>query len=249
MVQKALYPEGKGVCHVVMLHPPAGVAGGDHLNIDIRIGQHAQAVVTTPGATRWYKSNGHPSSQYVDIQIDENAHLDYLPCENIFFNQVIANTALNIHQSIGSSLIAWEMMQLGRVAAGENWSESRLKFSTALYLEKQLVWVDCSGLDSCSMSRFSPSGLDGYEVFGTMWFSSKKVTREMSETLSANLPWSPGLRAGVTHINLGHDHSLMVIRALTHETEQIRDLFIEAWLQMREAVCGLPPQPLRLWRT
>jgi hypothetical protein len=28
-IQKALYPEGSELCHAIVLHPPAGICGGD----------------------------------------------------------------------------------------------------------------------------------------------------------------------------------------------------------------------------
>ena len=57
-VQKALYPEGPGVCQVVVVHPPGGIVGGDSLTIEVDAGQRAHAQLTTPGAAKWYRSAG-----------------------------------------------------------------------------------------------------------------------------------------------------------------------------------------------
>ena len=38
-VQKMLWPEKTGVCHAIIVHPPAGIAGGDHLTFIIHVAE------------------------------------------------------------------------------------------------------------------------------------------------------------------------------------------------------------------
>ena len=57
-VQKPLYPEGPGVCQVIVVHPPGGIAGGDELNLEVKTREKTSALLTTPGAAKWYRSAG-----------------------------------------------------------------------------------------------------------------------------------------------------------------------------------------------
>ena len=43
-IQKMLWPESNGICHAIIVHPPAGIAGGDHLTFDMQVDANAHAL-------------------------------------------------------------------------------------------------------------------------------------------------------------------------------------------------------------
>ncbi len=82
-ILQSLYPEGDAVCHNVLVHPPGGLVGGDTLALSVTASAASHGLITTPGATRFYRSNGELAAQRTDITLSDSARLEWLPLEAI----------------------------------------------------------------------------------------------------------------------------------------------------------------------
>src|SRR6476620_11342443 len=83
VVQRPFYPEGD-VAHVYLVHPPGGVVGGDQLRLNVLAREGAHALITTPAATKFYRSDGRVAHQRQEIVADA-ASIEWLPQETIVF--------------------------------------------------------------------------------------------------------------------------------------------------------------------
>ncbi|MGT2505360.1 urease accessory protein UreD [Cupriavidus basilensis] len=250
LVQKPLYPEGAGgaICHVVILHPPAGVAGGDSLEIDVTVEAGAHAVLATPGATKWYKSLGREAAQRVTLTLQAGARMDWLPQENIVFEDAHARLATTVTVAPGASAIGWDAVVLGRQASGETWARGSLAMETMVNGGARPLWIESAQLDAGSALRHAVAGLDGLNVMGTLWAVGEGATQELAEALAEQLPYGPDLRAGVTRF--GQDgQSMLLLRVLGAQMEAVRHLMVSAWSALREPIHGVAARPLRLWAT
>ena len=95
-VLQRLYPEGDAICHHVLVHPPGGIAGGDVLDIDATLAPGSHAVVTTPGATRFYRSAGASAVQRARLRLQAGARLEWLPLETLAYDGCIAENHLRL---------------------------------------------------------------------------------------------------------------------------------------------------------
>lgn len=249
-VQKPLYPEGD-ICHGVVLHPPAGVAGGDRLDIDIAVAPGAHAVLATPGATKWYKSLGRDAAQHVRIDVAEGARLDWLPQENIVFDDARARIGTDVDVAPGGSAIGWDAVVLGRLASGERWASGSLWLDTRIACAGRALWIEQSHFDAASPLRGAVAGLDGLPILGTLWAVGQGATQELAEALAASLPYRPDLRAGVTCLAAAGPASMpmLLMRVLGRDMEAVRHLMIDGWQVLRQPLHGVPARPLRLWAT
>src|SRR5688500_17423187 len=68
-VQRPFYPEGADLCHVYVLHPPGGLAGGDRVNVNVMLESGARALLTTPAATKFYRTLGRDAVQLNTLRI------------------------------------------------------------------------------------------------------------------------------------------------------------------------------------
>ena len=65
-MQRPFYP-GDGVCHLPA--PAGGLVGGDELVLDVDVEPARAALLTTPAATKFYRSDGAPSVQRQTLRV------------------------------------------------------------------------------------------------------------------------------------------------------------------------------------
>lgn len=249
LIQRALYPEGRAICHAVLLHPPSGIAGGDVIDIDVCVGSGAHATLTTPGATRWYKNNGRQARQTIRLHVAAGGRLDWLPLESIFFEQTNAVQQTEIDLDGSAAAIGWEMAQLGSILNATHWDEGTVFSGITLRVDGQMLWVDQGRLDATSSLRNSVAGLAGQPVFGTLWCYGEALSPATVETLAETLPWHHELRSGITEIASSGGKALVLVRAIGLHAEDVRGLLTKIWQRLRAEVLGVDGQLLRLWST
>src|SRR3982751_6739788 len=74
-ILQSLYPEGDAVCHNVLVHPPGGLVGGDTLDIRVRAATGSHGLITTPGASRFYRSDVELALQRTSLAVEAGARL------------------------------------------------------------------------------------------------------------------------------------------------------------------------------
>ncbi len=197
-VLKALYPEGDAVCHAVIVHPPGGIVAGDQLQIALDVEPHAHALVTTPGATRFYRSEGAVASQVLSAVVREAARLEWVPQETIVHDAAQAANRLAFKLERGASMIGWDIVCLGLPAAGESFQTGRLD----QHLEVGEGWLERARIDASDQRLLqSPLGLAGRPVIATAWVAWGSLWQGMCRPRTARSCWkrrvacsTPGLR-------------------------------------------------------
>jgi len=243
VVQKPFYPEGPEVCHSVVLHPPGGIAGGDVLELDIGVSGSARALITTPGATKWYRSAGPNAEQHVRIQIAEDASLEWLPQESIVFDrsQVRMRTLVNLAPR--ARYVGWDVTRLGRTASGERFEAGELRSRTEILRAGRRLWGDYARIEGGAALLQSPAGLAGYPIMGTLLAAGLDIERGLLDACRAIAPDAEA-RWGVTTLP-----GVFAARFLGHSSESARAYFVALWRLLRPALLGREASAPRIWAT
>ncbi|MDO9148879.1 MAG: urease accessory protein UreD [Hydrogenophaga sp.] len=246
-ILKSLYPEGDAICHNVIIHPPGGLVGGDVLDVLLHVEAGAHALVSTPGATRFYATDHAVATQHVRIELDAGARLEWLPLEAIAYPGCLAQNTVRATLGAGAEWLGWDVTALGLPSAGQPFDTGR--FSQRLEIPG--LWLEQAHLDASDTRLLnSPLGLDGQRCLGTMWLAcGTALTRERREQLldvvRSVLATAPAqVRAGATCPNA----NMLVLRAVAPLVEPLMALFQEVWAELRPAAWGLTGTPPRIWR-
>jgi urease accessory protein len=112
-----------------------GVLAGDRLALDVEVQAGAAAQITTTGCTRLYRNRpgAVDSEQCARFSIGDAALLEYLPDAVIPYagSRHIQRTEFRLGR--GATLLWWEVLAPGRLAAGERFAFERLRVQTEVY--------------------------------------------------------------------------------------------------------------------
>jgi urease accessory protein len=236
-VQRPFYPEG-GVCHVYLLHPPGGVVAGDKLAIRVNADTGAEALVTTPAAGKFYRSDGPEARLAVTLQVAEDAALEWLPQETIVFEGALVASDMRIELQSGARFIGWEILSLGRPAAGEGFAKGAARLDWRITLDGQPFYLERQRLDAAAFS--GNWGLRGRAALGTLF--AYPATPSQLEAVRGLISEAPG--QGVTLID-----GLLICRALDPRADVLRQLFLRVWEIIRPGTIGREACPPRIWAT
>lgn len=242
VIQKPFYPEQE-TCHVYLIHPPGGVVGGDRIELNVNVHEHAHALITTPAANKFYRSAGPWADVVQRFHVADDAMFEWLPQENILFDKANINLQTRIELGKQSRLLAWEMQCLGRPASQETFANGQLKQNIELWQDNKPLLIERSLIDGHSEMMSAQWGLAGFSVLAT-FILFPASTAELEEVRKiANRP-AEDIRFSSSLIG-----EVLVCRGLAQQAEPLRALFVDIWQKLRPPVLNKTAVIPRIWNT
>jgi len=234
--------DGSGVATLMLLNPTGGVFGGDVLESSVTLGPGTHVCLTTPAATRVYRSTGPPAVQRFVASVGKGACLEYLPGHLIPSPGARFRQTTEVSLAAGATLLLADAWVVGRMARGERWRFDELDLGLVVRDERGLLLKERSLLD-----RVRRDGLGGTEGFGYLatfvavspstedWAG---LARQIFDMLAA---LDVGARFGVSALGRGG----LIARLLCPSAPALEGSVFTLWATCRRLLLGLPPIPLR----
>ena len=243
VVQKSLYPEGDAVCHNIILHPPGGIAGGDSLALEARLGEGSAALLTTPGAGKWYKSTGATAQVSQRFDLARGAALEWLPQPSIVFDRARASAKTEIFLEQEALYLGWDITCMGRTASGERFDSGELRQKTEVWQQGRRLWCEYARLAGDDAMLASAAGMAACTVSGTLIAAGLDIQKALLEQCRGVATDSEG-QSGITVLP-----RVLLARYLGHSSEAAMRYFVALWSLLRPALAGRSAVPPRIWNT
>ncbi|WP_242578181.1 urease accessory protein UreD [Chroococcus sp. FPU101] len=243
-IQRSFYPEGTEICHSVLLHTAGGVVGGDNLTQTIHLQNNAQTVITTTAAAKIYRSNGAIATQTINIQLEDNACLEWLPQETIIFDGAVYQQDLRVELGQNATWFAWDITRLGRSARGERFRTGEWRSHTEVWRNGSPLWIDRQGLVANEEMLDSPQGLAGYPVIASLICIGQPISATTFEQIRHR--WHDGNYQGETGLTQTLEDGLLC-RYRGFSTTEARHWLTLVWHDLRQSLLERSPIIPRVW--
>ena len=253
-----------GTCYLLLLNPTGGVLCGDRLHTEVTVEEGARVCLSTPSATRVYRSSGLAAELKSNLRVGRNATLEYVPDHMIPHAGFALHQSLRIEMEEGSRGIFFDGFAAGRIALGERWMFRDFDSRTDIFLQGRPIFANRTKIggtcpvplphvvipsdrqESRELSSCSPAALGrmaDYVYCGSLLIVADKFDnwRELVEKLRAELDSIAGIFGGVSRLA----HSGCSIRYLAHSAIEFHAVTERLWILVRRHLLDLPPLALR----
>jgi urease accessory protein len=245
-ILQSLYPEGDAVCHNVLVHPPGGLVGGDTLDIAVTAAAGSHGLITTPGATRFYRSAGETALQRTHLRLEAGARAEWLPMEALCYSGCLAENHLRLDLTPGAELLGWDVTALGLPSANQPFEQG----SFCQHIELPGVWLERARIRADDLLLMnSPLGLAGQRCIATLFFAAgsklERQRRQLALDLARQVLEAHPLSAvaGAT----SPDAQVVVVRVLAPLVEPAMGLLKQVWKAWRQHFWEKDAPSPRIW--
>jgi urease accessory protein len=246
VVQRPFFPEGPGVCHVYLLHPPGGLVGGDELRLDLRVDAGAHALVTTPAAGKAYRTLGPVARQAHALTVEAGGALEWLPQETILYDGCRVEIDTRVELGAGARFFGAETIVFGLPARGEPFARGSCRPGFDLRRAGSPILAERGRFDGGAPVQRASWGLAGATVLTLIVAAPAPGDAVVDELRALAASTSETARAAVTVLG---DREALVVRHLGARAEEARAFVHASWRLVRPALFGRAAIAPRIWAT
>ena len=223
LIQKALYPNPSlpKTAHVYIMSSAGGILQGDNLEIKIVSRKNTDAYITTQAATKIYKSENQISTQHIDVTLEKNSYLEYLP------KQIIPHKSAHFFQEVNftlnptSTLLYSETISAGRIAHGEKFDFESLVFRLIAHdTNKKILFSEALNIEPQNQKEKFQILFGNKNIYTTIYIISQKINLENLDSEIFQVLKTKNLMSCSQLPN----NSGIVIRILSDSIDEIEDV-------------------------
>lgn len=232
---------------IVLSTLSGGLVGGDQLNFHGRVKARAAGQFVGQAAEKIYGSSGDTTKVAFGLDVDAGGWLEQVPQETILFDGSMLDRRFDIRVEEGAQALVGDLVVLGRLAMGEQFTRGAFADTWTLYCGERLVWCDRMGFSGEQIMRIRQDafGLGGAQAFATVLYAGSnaaQVVELVRDHAAAEQARALGLRLGVTCLG---EHTL--IRLMGEGPQHVRLVLGDIWKQVRSEMGGFAPRLPTLW--
>lgn len=150
-----------------------GLVDGDHIDLDVDVGQGAAALLGTQASTKVYRCPSAACGQRLRARVGEGALLAVVPDPVACFAQARYEQHTHVVLGDGASVILLDALTSGRAARGERWDFHRYASRTTVEREGSLLLDDPLVLDPAHGDLHARMGR--FDAFATLILAGPRI--------------------------------------------------------------------------